>query len=84
MLSLKHMFLLMISNFLSPNKDFCWAQVVRISLDNLYLDVSSDCGGWTEHRHTPTNCCVSRKMATQEHVACTVSDFHVKIMKLVC
>ena len=73
----------MISNFPSPNNDFCWTQVVRISLDDLYLDVSSYSGGWTEHRHPPTNPRVSRYMATQAHLVFTFSDFDINIVKLV-
>ena len=73
----------MISKFISPNKDFCRTQVVRRSLDDLYLDVSSDSVGWTEHRHPPTNLPVSRNMATQAHLVFTFSDFDINIVKLV-
>ena len=76
-------FPLMIFNFPSPNNDFCWTHVVRISLDDLYFDVSSDCGGWTEHRHPPTNPRVSRNMTTQAHLVFTFSDFYLNIVKLV-
>ena len=71
-------------NSFSPNNDFCWTHVVRSSLDDLYLDVSSDCGGWTEHRHPPTKPCVSRNMATHAHSASGISDFDINIMELVC
>ena len=76
------MFPVIIFNSFSPDNDFCWTHVVRSALDNLYLDISSDSGGWTEHRHPPTNPRVSRNMATHAHSARGISDFYINIMEL--
>ena len=76
------MFPVIISNSFSPDNDFCWSHVVRISLDDLYLDVSSDSGGGTEHRHPPTKPRVSRKMTTKVHAVCDISDFYIEIVEL--